>query len=554
MTAAARDDGTSTTGRQYQQPHEGAPDAADIVPEPPGLGWQDDMDLEPLPAVAVPRPSTPAALARPFKPHVVALPAWQPPPSTLQHRTALTRAILACRSYSQLHPLLVDNGGEFNVYHTCACFSRVVELQAAGLGPREARLFFKDGCTVLTGAVRRQLAASELHPRACVTVAYGLARLELPDRDVLVGLSAAVEPHLTSLAPQGLSSLVWALAKLGYQPPPRWMDGFLAACVTALKAFRPADTSLVLCALAKLGFKAAPERLQALLAHARANLSFYNGHSLCSVVYGLALAQQHPGPEWLEAVQARAVQLTPAGFTPQGMTKLAWAVARLGAEPTPPFLALLSAHLAPHIAGQHPKPLASAARGKAASAAAGVPLPYRGIDYATLLYALGVWEHGLPRKASGRVLAALHGELPSLEPNQLCNVAWACARLRLYPIQSWFKVWFDRTFQLLPNFKPGDLSQVRAGPGGGGGGKGGTSRAPRAGEVGPGAREGPSIEPISRKESRGRRSRCLMEAQQGGSVSHIAIEKEHDTADVESMACACVRAGDHACVRAHGRV
>ncbi len=79
----------------------------------------------------------------------------------------------------------------------------------------------------------------------------------------------------------------------------------------------------------------------------------------------------------------------------------------------------------------------------------------------TLLYALGVWEVRLPAETSKRLMAAMLDKLASLEPKQLSNLLWACARLGMYPTGTWFKSWFDASFRLLPAFKPGDLSQVR---------------------------------------------------------------------------------------------
>lgn len=85
---------------------------------------------------------------RPYSRHSVALPAWQPPPSSLQARTALTRAISTCPTYTRLHQLLLDNALDFNVYHSCAALSRVLALHRRGLSPRESRLF-KEGCSTL---------------------------------------------------------------------------------------------------------------------------------------------------------------------------------------------------------------------------------------------------------------------------------------------------------------------------------------------------------------------------------------------------------------------
>jgi hypothetical protein len=40
---------------------------------------------------------------------------------------------------------------------------------------------------------------------------------------------------------QGLSCTLWGFARLGFQPPPRWMDAFLSACLRNLGAFKPQE-------------------------------------------------------------------------------------------------------------------------------------------------------------------------------------------------------------------------------------------------------------------------------------------------------------------------
>ncbi|KAG2447636.1 hypothetical protein HYH02_007554 [Chlamydomonas schloesseri] len=465
----------TTTGAYGSEPSSTSP------PSPADAGGTGDADM------------------RPYTRHSVALPAWQPPPSSLQARTALTRAISTCPTYTRLHQLLLDNAPDFNVYHSCAALSRVLALHRRGLSPRESRLF-KEGCSMLQSVLRRQL--TELHPRAVVVAAYSLARLELPDRELLAGLAAAVEPQLPALQPRGLSSLLWAFARQGHQPPPKWMDSFLSCCAAELPRFAPRDVSTLLWGLARLHYKVAPARLRQLLEHSQAQLGAFCGRSLSNVVYSLALSQQHPGEEWLAAAQARAVALGPGAFSPQGLTQMAWGLAKLGSPPSPALLDMVCAHAAARLprsaeerrqllqlaalrdrsgfssasdseeeealAAAPPHQQAGSGSGKRGSRkqqqqqarAPRRPLaPYSGLDLSTLMYALGSWG-AQPRPEVGRrLLLALEWELPRLEPNQLCNCVWACARLRLYPSRSWLRDFYDASYRQLPYFKPVDLSQ-----------------------------------------------------------------------------------------------
>ncbi|GLI66024.1 hypothetical protein VaNZ11_009729 [Volvox africanus] len=405
---------------------------------------------------------------RPYIPHSVSLPHWQPPPTSLQHRTALTRAISQCPTYTRLHQLILDNAADFNCYHTCAALSRVLVLHTEGLTPRESRLF-KEGCSTLQAILRRQVP--ELQPRALVVAAYSLARLELPDRELLAGLAAAVEPHLSTLQPQGLSSLLWAFARQNHQPPPKWMDSMLSACTADLGAFAPRDMATVIWALARLHYKVAPARLKQLLEHTQVNIDSFSGRSLSNVVYALALSQQHPGGEWLTAAQARAVALGPGDFSPQGITQMAWGIAKLGAAPTPAFVDLLLEHAsqrlppAPHerLRRRDQEQQVQQQR-EGGNGMEGKPERrlgrYSGLDLATLMFALASLG-AQPRADLGRrLLAAVQWELPSLEANGMCNCLWACARLRIYPTKMWLSCFFDASYRQLPYFKPVDLSQT----------------------------------------------------------------------------------------------
>ncbi|KXZ51785.1 hypothetical protein GPECTOR_11g229 [Gonium pectorale] len=238
-------------------------------------------------------------------------------------------------------------------------------LHRAGFTPREARLF-KEGCSAVQSALRRLVG--ELEPRSVVAVAYGLARLELPDRELLAGLLEASQQQLSKMKPQGLASLLWSFSRLNVQPPAKWMDAFLSACASELDGFGPRDLSTLFLCFARLRYKVAPPRLRLLLDRSKSQLGFFCGRSLSSAVNSLAHCHEDPGHEWLDAVQARAVQLGPDAFTPQM-------------------------------------------------------------------------------------------KLPELEPNQLCNCLWACARLRLFPTRSWLVVFFHASFRSLRLFKPGDLAQ-----------------------------------------------------------------------------------------------
>lgn len=146
-----------------RQPEPADPDATAQPPPPPPIptSAHDSLDVSTITTISPTTPPTPpppsppshrnpaaAPQQNPYTPHTVSLPLWQPPPTSLSARKALTHALSTSPSYTRLHQLLLDNAAEFNSYHTCATLRRALELHAAGLTPRESRLF-KEGCSTL---------------------------------------------------------------------------------------------------------------------------------------------------------------------------------------------------------------------------------------------------------------------------------------------------------------------------------------------------------------------------------------------------------------------
>jgi hypothetical protein len=58
-------------------------------------------------------------------------------------------------------------------------------------------------------------------------VLHALASLDITDREVVAALVDGAGPRLPAFDAQGLANMLWALAKLEYQPPAGWLQTYL---------------------------------------------------------------------------------------------------------------------------------------------------------------------------------------------------------------------------------------------------------------------------------------------------------------------------------------
>ena len=174
--------------------------------------------------------------------------------------------------------------------------------------------------------------------------------------------------------PRELSSMLWAVAKVGLHPGVDWLGAYLAAVQPQLQAMTVQDVGLLLWALARFGLIPESSFCAELLAatqqqFASAACSSSSGTSsrtgsssssssssgkgrqrgfdsqgLCNILWGLAVLGLNPGTPWLTAAADAAGQLLQQGqFVPQGIAVMTWALAKVGYRPGQQWLHAVAA-------------------------------------------------------------------------------------------------------------------------------------------------------------------------------------------------------------------
>lgn len=203
----------------------------------------------------------------------------------------LTAAISSCRSWQQLHHLLLQDEANMNHIHACALLSTTSKLaHYCQLDSQEQQQFAE----------------------------YYVAALQL-----------AFSKVQTTAGPREISSMLWAVAKVGLHPGPDWLEAFLQAAAPQVQQMNAQDVGLLVWSLAR--FKHAPDQQwqQQLLATTQQKMNRFDAQGLCNMLWGLAVLGIQPSRQWLTTAVA-AAQRQWTHFQPQGLAILVWSVAKLG--------------------------------------------------------------------------------------------------------------------------------------------------------------------------------------------------------------------------------
>ena len=243
----------------------------------------------------------------------------------------LTVYISCAPDITELHTLLIkclQIPGHFNSIHLVATFRRVVQLvQQPGWTPREMHVLSRSVLPALFQQAQELLPT--LDARAVAGIISSLGHLELTHLDLVDGLVHQAERKVAEFTPVGLSSLLWGLAKLSYQPSRLLYASLLSTCIRRLPEFKPKDLAIVMWACTKLDLQLEPPKLDAMLLHIQHNMAECNAHSLCLIVYALTSLGHQPAEEWLLAFVRMVSGPRLAQFSPQGLSQMLWGLARL---------------------------------------------------------------------------------------------------------------------------------------------------------------------------------------------------------------------------------
>ncbi|KXZ45649.1 hypothetical protein GPECTOR_52g49 [Gonium pectorale] len=371
------------------------------------------------------------------------------------------------------------------------------------------------------GAEASAAAASAGPGRSLGAAARGLHAAWLDEAWLERLLGPTVATHLQDFEPRHTSGVLWALATLGARPRPELLaalcDRAEAQCppaqlrlqggahaAAAPPALTPQGLSLVLWALARLGFEPRRAVLDALVAACRADMEAAAGAAngaggergggaaaacCCSLdvaqrLWALATLGRHPGAEWLElAVRAFLERGAAEQVSGQACSMVMWSLAQLsercvsagvgrgagggvavrgpgagpaqeGAEDAGELLrARAESHSLAGTSGRRdgpsaPNPYPAAARGRPSSGAAAPSAiarePATTQAQSTLpASAIPVGVAALRPDLVVPLLRLLHARLVAMEPRHLATCLWALAALDVRPSEAWLEAFLD---------------------------------------------------------------------------------------------------------------
>jgi hypothetical protein len=237
---------------------------------------------------------------------------------------ALTAAIGKAASWQHLQQLLQADGSAMNHIHAAALLNRtskLVQYEALSGSEQQAAAFGAFYVEALQLAYAR--AQDSAGPRELSSMLWAVARVGLhPGDDWLAAYLQAAQPQLPAMNAQDLGLLVWALGRFKHVPEPAFCHALLAAAATQLAATGDSSSS----GSSSRGFDA---------------------QGLSNMLWGLAVLELQPGQPWLaSAVGAAHVLLQQQQqqhhhhqvMEPQGLAVLLWALAKLGHRPDQAWL------------------------------------------------------------------------------------------------------------------------------------------------------------------------------------------------------------------------
>lgn len=351
---------------------------------------------------------------------------------------------------------------------------------------------------------------------------------------------AAVEQAVSDLTMQGVSTLLWACAKL-QTPLPRqlvlrllrhaqpllrcanstdvamlaWAVGTLGLTAGALAAVRQAPTALSLSRGSSDGPSWGSYWLDDFTYHSYRLLPGASAADVASLLVGAVRMQLRPGSQWMSSVMVEAWHRLPE-MTPVQLTSVLLCMARLpGCKPGQGFLQDYCTHSRTLLAATAATAAASAAAGAAPGQRCYTPqclantlgglallgfrppqqwcgaffdasaalLPgFNGRDFAYTMWALALLGMRPPQAWMDSYLVQLRGHVPTMTSQQLSAVIWALAQLQHRPGVDWMNRFLDRVVALTPPQGESGVLAAAAGSSGGSssseGGRAGGKPAP----------------------------------------------------------------------------
>uniref|UniRef100_A0A383WBZ4 RAP domain-containing protein n=1 Tax=Tetradesmus obliquus TaxID=3088 RepID=A0A383WBZ4_TETOB len=265
-------------------------------------------------------------------------------------------------------------------------------------------------------------ALEQLGPQDCVMLCWSMARARHKDPRVFHALLQRVSGCSRQLGPDSISCLLWSCARVGHYHHAS-VTALVLAAAGSMERFSPRALARCLWACGALRHYE-PRLLRAARVRALASMHQFEPHSCVLVM--CALAKFGVQDEQLAAaVAGQALQALP-GFTMQGLANMAWAVAKLQQQ-----------------GGQQQQQrllrVSSSSKGRKQQQ-----------DIAV---------QQVQRRLLAGICAAAAPRLATAKPQEVCNLLWACAIMKLQH-QGFLEAAGARLAAVAEDASPRDLAQA----------------------------------------------------------------------------------------------
>jgi hypothetical protein len=227
----------------------------------------------------------------------------------------------------------------FNKVNASTALHRVARLTTQRL-PGQLRptmerstLFGDERFQTLMSMVDRM--AGEMSMQGVSNVLWALARLDYPtDEALLEALAARAGSQAASAEPKNLSTTLWALAVLGHKPRSKLLKSISERALAVAHDFRSPDVVNMLWAYARwVRYLPPSDRptpvVQAMLDQAVSTMQSYTPYQLANLSWSLAMLDCPPAPRVLEYV-LQTVASEPSKLDGTALTHVLWAYGVMG--------------------------------------------------------------------------------------------------------------------------------------------------------------------------------------------------------------------------------
>eukprot|EP00195_Chlamydomonas_chlamydogama_P017840 CAMPEP_0202894980 /NCGR_PEP_ID=MMETSP1392-20130828/4258_1 /ASSEMBLY_ACC=CAM_ASM_000868 /TAXON_ID=225041 /ORGANISM="Chlamydomonas chlamydogama, Strain SAG 11-48b" /LENGTH=659 /DNA_ID=CAMNT_0049579841 /DNA_START=154 /DNA_END=2133 /DNA_ORIENTATION=- len=255
-------------------------------------------------------------------------------PEQLAARETVNKAIAGAEGWRALSHVVTTQGSNLDAEHV----SQILFRLARGNRPADPndRPDYDSLLSSLLGWVLALLPT--YRPRQVSQTLYSLARLELWNSEVMTGLVESSTRQMGNFNSQGYSNMIWALARLNYNPGQQWLNSFMYGATKYMREFSAMDLANMASGMSKLGAVPTPEWAAAFWGVSANQAGRFSGLEFINLVMAVGtLAKDagcQPPQEWVDAMFSANVARVRESTKIPDLTRTLWALSNLSAKPS----------------------------------------------------------------------------------------------------------------------------------------------------------------------------------------------------------------------------